>query len=255
MHSSADRRLIVQRWQSDIYARVMGWADDARTTPAMLRQALDDVVACESLAPSNTDTLKYEYIEMERVLDDPQGPGHDPPMYIFARLWRYHEYRLTPEKLQEIWDTWRAWRRETERSRRVIRLLMANWLAHFDLPPGLRTKPDLNPALNFDIYQLGPEAPAKARVLSTESLGRWLDSSHDAQMLFNLLELNRMRGDETANHRELLVLLASELYRRERGTDPPTPEDLVGPYLKSLPAEFTQDMRDEAIDRTSKAVK
>ena len=85
MHSSAGRRLIVQRWQSDIYARVMGWAADARTTPAMLRQALDDAVACESLAPSDTDMLKYEYIEMERVLDDPQSPGHDPPMYLFRR--------------------------------------------------------------------------------------------------------------------------------------------------------------------------
>ncbi len=255
MHGTAGGRLIVQRWKTDIYARLLGWADDARTTPAMLRQALDDVVACESLSPLDTDMLKFEYIDMERVLDDPQNPGRHPPMYSFARRWRYHEYRLTPEKMQEIWDTWRAWRRETERSRRVIRLLMANWLAHFELPPGHRPKPDLNPALDFDIYPLGPEAPAKARVLSTEALGRWLDSSNDAQMLFNLLELNRIRADETANHRELLVLLASQLYRRERGTDPPTPEDLVGPYLKSRPAEFPEDLRDEAIERTSNAVK
>ena len=221
----------------------------------MLRQALDDVVACKSLARSDTDTLKSAYIEMERVLNDPKSPGLDPPMNTSRGLWRYHEYRLTPAKLQEIWDTWRAWRRETERSRRVIRLLTANWLAHSDLPPGRRLKPDLNPALNVDIYQLGPEAPAKARVLSTEALGRWMDSSHDAQMLFNMLELNRMRAAETANYRDLVILLASELYRRERGTDPPTPEDLVGPYLKSLPAEFPQDLRDESIERTSKAAK
>ena len=255
MHGSADRRLFIQRWQGDISARVMGWAADARTTPAMLRRALDDVVACESLDRQELYMIKYESLEMERVLDDPQNPGRDPPMFFFARLWGYHEYRLTPEKLQEIWDTWRAWRRETERSRRVIRLLIANWLTHFELPPGHRPRPDLNPALNFDIYQLGPEAPAKARVLSAEALGRWLDSTHDAQMLFKLLELNRVRADEAANHRALLILLASQLYRRERGTDPPTPEDLVGPYLESLPAESPEDMRDEAIDRTSKAVK
>jgi hypothetical protein len=41
-------------------------------------------------------------------------------------------------------------------------------------------------------------------------------------------------------HRDLVIRLASELYRRDRGSDPPTPEALVGTYLKRLPAEFPE---------------
>ncbi len=46
---------------------------------------------------------------------------------------------------------------------------------------------------------------------------------------------------ERANHRALIVLLASELYRRDRGTAPPSDEALVGPYLESLPDEGTEE--------------
>ena len=44
-----------------------------------------------------------------------------------------------------------------------------------------------------------------------------------------------------ANHHALVMLLATHLYRRERGTEPPTPEALVGPYLKRLPAEYPEE--------------
>ncbi len=40
---------------------------------------------------------------------------------------------------------------------------------------------------------------------------------------------------ELADHRALVVLLASELYRRDHGTDPPSDEALVGAYLEELP--------------------
>jgi hypothetical protein len=43
---------------------------------------------------------------------------------------------------------------------------------------------------------------------------------------------------EQANHGELLILLGTELYRRDHGIGPPTPKALVGPYLKCLHADF-----------------
>ena len=49
------------------------------------------------------------------------------------------------------------------------------------------------------------------------------------------LQLRPLRLRERANHRALVVLLASELYRRDHGNDPPSDEALVGPYLESLP--------------------
>ncbi len=51
---------------------------------------------------------------------------------------------------------------------------------------------------------------------------------------------------ERSNHRELLILLGSELHRRDHGDLPPAPESLVGPYLKSLPT-LPSDERDETI--------
>ena len=47
----------------------------------------------------------------------------------------------------------------------------------------------------------------------------------------------------------MLILLGTELYRRDHGTDPPTPEALVGPYLKSMPAEV-DDGSKKAIPKT-----
>lgn len=40
---------------------------------------------------------------------------------------------------------------------------------------------------------------------------------------------------ERATQAALVVHLASELHRRERGRPPADPEDLVGPYLRALP--------------------
>jgi hypothetical protein len=48
-------------------------------------------------------------------------------------------------------------------------------------------------------------------------------------------EIERLRDQERANERALLVLLASELYRRDHATEPPSEKALVGHYLKDLP--------------------
>ena len=45
-------------------------------------------------------------------------------------------------------------------------------------------------------------------------------------------------------HRELVIMLATEIYRRERGALPPSDEALVGTYLKSLPDDGSPDVAD-----------
>ena len=44
----------------------------------------------------------------------------------------------------------------------------------------------------------------------------------------------------------MVVLLASELYRRDHGGDPPSEEALVGPYLKELPDDGRGDGPDDS---------
>ena len=41
------------------------------------------------------------------------------------------------------------------------------------------------------------------------------------------------------------MLLAGELYHRERGTLPPSEDALVGTYLESLPDDGSADLADE----------
>ena len=46
------------------------------------------------------------------------------------------------------------------------------------------------------------------------------------------------RARDERNRAGLIVHLAEQLYRRERGEQPASPQDLVGPYLKALPAGY-----------------
>ncbi len=248
MHSAVGRRNMILRWHSELRNRLMTWADDSRTTSALLRKALEDVVACEALAPSERDSLMASYLEVIWLLDSPTNPGRAVPLMQFRQFWNT-DYQLNPEQMQEIWDVWRSWRREPERSRRVVRLVTANWLAYLDLPAGDRPKPDPN-AASLDLYPFGPEAPPQARALSPEALDRWLDTAYDAQKVLRFLDASGIRIVEQANHTDYLVLLATELYRRDHGTDPPTPEALVGPYLKRLPDEFSdkETLRNRSMD-------
>jgi hypothetical protein len=78
MHGTVSRRGIAQRWHMQLIGRLTGWAADPRTTPALLRQAVDDVTACESLAPSESYLLKAEYLDVDRLLADPDGPTLRP---------------------------------------------------------------------------------------------------------------------------------------------------------------------------------
>jgi hypothetical protein len=164
-------------------------------------------------------------------------------------------FRLPESQVIAIFDMWRAWLREPERSRRVIRLAIANWIAYYDLPPAQRPMPDQKATVFVDfLYPLGPEAPASARALPPRTLAAWFHSTFDADFLFGSWGLKSVRVRERFNYRELLILLGQALYRRDFGTDSPTPEALVGPYLESLPEEFPDDPHDESIPVSGKPV-
>ena len=126
---------------------------------------------------------------------------------------------------------------DRERSVRLTRLMMANWLPQLDRPPSRRSKLARSvPA----IYEADPSAPPASRPLTTEELSRWLDSSLLASRVFRwLCKFGFALDLERTRQAGLVVHLAGELYRREHeGAPPPSPEALVGPYLEALPERY-----------------
>jgi hypothetical protein len=229
------RRQFAQGWKRTHREQVATWAADARTTPALLRRALDDVIACAAILPSDSYTVKEAYQSFDEMLESPTNSGR---VVFFARLHAFFqpmELRPSGQQIRSMGEGWRSWRRESERSRRVLRLAFANWLAYYELPPDRRPKPQPSSDGLLDFYAFGPEAPANARALSPTALDRWLASTMDADGLLRPSSFPQVFIQDLAYHRVLVVLLASELYRRDHGTDPPSDEALVGPYLKELP--------------------
>ena len=60
--------------------------------------------------------------------------------------------------------------------------------------------------------------------------------------LLSFAPLDHLR-DRTA-HRALVIMLATEIFRRERGAPPPTEDALVGTYLQSLPDDGSAELAD-----------
>jgi hypothetical protein len=241
--ATAVGRMRAQSWDGQFRGRFSLWAADPRTTPALIRRALDDVIACGDFVPSDLTTLKLEYLSEEGLIKDSYNPGRQALVAKLNAQLASRGYQLDLDRVRAIADAWRFWRREPERSRRMIRLAFANWLAYLALPPARRPAPDPGVSGAYEFYAFGPEAPDKARALSPEALDRWLQTTYNAREILRSwkTDIRPLRARDRANHRALVVLLASELYRRDHGTDPPSDEALVGPYLKSLPDDGAEE--------------
>jgi hypothetical protein len=138
---------------------------------------------------------------------------------------------------------------DVERSRRALRLVFANWLAQVDKPASQRAaiaieKPTL-------IYAPDPTAPPAARAVVPEILDNAIEKTSLAHVILRpgALDFNAetpmvkvpWEGDgplarEQTSRAALIVKLAAELYRRERGTMPENAGALLRSYLKELPA-------------------
>ncbi len=230
-------RLVGQSRASRLRQRFSTWAADPRTSPELIRHAIDDVNTCGSLIPSESYTLKAEYSCVEFFFDE--HPGRQLLIAKLNGTLDSRGFQLDTDQIRALADGWQLWRRDRERSRRVIRLAVANWLAYYDMPPNRRPAPDSQVSSPFDFYSFGHDAPATARALAPEALDRWLNTTYDAFEILRSWDLRKLQTKELANHRALLILLATELYRRDHQSEPPSDEALVGPYLERLPDDGT----------------
>ena len=243
-------RARVTLWLPTLQKHLATWAADPRTTIHQVRRALEEVVECRPMPEWDAFTLKIEYLDLMRFLDR----RFVPPREQIEEEWTYRlgEMQLPVDLALGLYQVKRGLAREPERSRRVIRLLFANWLAHVEHPgqrkPAARARFHIAKLTNgVLLYQVSPDAPADARALSPREVASWLVTTNDAKLAFRygFLAWPNVRRREQRSYRELLVLLAGEIYRRERGALPPSDEALVGTYLKSLPDDGSADLADE----------
>jgi hypothetical protein len=214
------------------------WASNPRVTAPLLRRALDEVIAIDTMTVKYTDILKRELLVFEHELDNPnlldeltrqRQPADRPDWCADSAL---------PQASKPIIQRARVFAHDDrERSLRVSRLMIANWMAEVDKPASRRA-----PLAHQDppIYAVGGEAPAAARALPPEALAKWYDSTLLASRhLHFLYRYTRFVIDgERRRQARLVVHLASELHRREHGSAPTTPAALVGTYLKELPEGY-----------------
>ena len=122
------QRFVVDRNCSSLTPAIAIWAADKRTSASLIRKALDDVLAGEPKSEWDAFSLKVDYLEMMYELDKPWGlvqQGNDEDQHV--TIWGED---LPPNLAWMSYAAKRYIASEPERSRRVLRLAIANWLAH-----------------------------------------------------------------------------------------------------------------------------
>jgi hypothetical protein len=235
MHAPSDYRGYGTWIFSVASERASPWAADPRADAAMLRRALADLKEVRAMTVPNSEAFRADYVALMRGLDRPDDPmwKHDPG------------WSSLDESLPLLWPAVRYVRREPERSRRILCIIFAHWLAHADDPPGSRPKMAGAQAIGNHSYpdfpyDTPPGVRDAAHPLAPEELVRWVHSSLYALSIGPPFALRLADFDrERASQAVLLVTLAEQLYLRERGTLPEEAQDLVDRgYLDRLPEGY-----------------
>jgi hypothetical protein len=245
----AFERFLIDRASSGLHKHLADWAADSRTELPLLRRALEEVKATEPKPEWDSFSLKVDYLSFMSELDRPdgfaqQGDEEDRAFLIGSEP-------LAPNLVWSLHAARRFLANEPERSRRVLRLAFANWLAHVEEADPQRRRPAIRATFHSNkhdtslfFYDADPGAPAGSRRRSARELSNWLMTTHDAKPLLLQWPWPSLRSSEQREHFALAVLLAEELCYREKGTRPASDQALVGPYLDHLPDDGLNESDD-----------
>jgi hypothetical protein len=260
--SLAQRADLYAYWDLLARQRLANWAADPRSTIAQLHGALEEALKNEPKPEWDSFAIKAGYLAMMHSLEQPV------PSFVQQDIgWEYDyhlgDLQLSSDMAGHLDAGRRFLLREPERSRRVLQLLYANWLAHVEhrgpgprkpavcasFPLLLSTNPVSRSTTRVSLYPVGPLAPPGARSLPPRELASWLVTTNDAKLRFivaNSIQWpwSPARLRDRKAYRELVLMLAEEIYRRERGGPPPSEDALVGTYLESLPDDGSADLDD-----------
>ncbi len=242
-------RWIANSMQVPLQKGLATWAADPRTPIPQVRRALEEVLEGRPRPGWEAFSLKLSYLDLTRDMAAPVDYVHraiaDGKTYRLAGL------EIPIEFSAYLYPVHRFLKREPERSRRVLRLIFANWLAHLEVPELRGNRPAVRAALSAGrgtnivlLYPTGPEAPPAARAVPPLTVASWIVSTLDLKSFPWAGMWTQVHFQELRSYRRLVVSLAEELYRRERGTMSPSDEALVGTYLKALPEDGSLELDD-----------
>jgi hypothetical protein len=227
---------------------ILRWAAGPRIDAGRLRRALDDVLAADALTPPLSEAMKLDYLicmadleDMSRFEATMRDFGRTLPLLGGRQTGVLDAFVPRAVKLPVQRFRLRAGN-DVERSRRLMRLLFANWLAQVDRPAGAQVALAIRKPIS--IYADDPSAPPAARAVRPEFLAQMIGRTEMARFWVGpegtQIDPRFWEGEgELARERRrrsvLIVRLAAEVYRREHGADPTTAGALKGPVLKDLP--------------------
>lgn len=216
------------------------WSSDPNVDAAMLRRALEDVLAIDAPNPDQRAALRDEY---DRVMKAIESPGE--------AIWKSIE-----AELNDPWDEsylnrqvpGMAWcrlfvRNEPERSRRVARLVFANWRRRLQEPWRVDPGPIAVPlgsvyssSLTIPSVWIYPDDPAWPPSLE-EKAERMTEALVFKRVITNSQGPSQLLDIQAGHRRALLAVLLAALHQRERGQPfPGDPDALIDPFLASRKA-------------------
>ena len=199
---------------------------------ALLRRALDDALVADDLTPPLSENMKLDYVICLRELQEQRQALGEIPLPGGPHGWL--EKAATAARVKNHVQRARLHAtNDVERSRRVLRLLYANWLAQVDRPAGQRARIAIQ--LPNVIFAADPSAPPAASAIAPEDLRAAIDQTLLAACFFRPLSSTTSSQDawsesywqpngrlarEPRRRAVLIVKLAAELYCREQGKPP-----------------------------------
>ncbi len=250
-------RLRAALHHGELQQRPAKWAADPRTTIPQLRRALEEMIACRPRPEWDAFTLKREYLDLMQFLE---GPVNPPPEETEEELtYRLGDLALPADLTLQLHSIKRRLARAgTQPPGHPLTLRQLAGTCGAPRPAATPAgRAGAIPRCTTDdqrttLSRRSPSAGGRSR-LSPQEVASWLVTTNDARVAFQYpwFLWPAVRQREQRGYRERLVLLASELYHRERGTLPPSEDALVGTYLESLPDDGSAELGDETTPTVS----
>ena len=246
--------------------RLTDWATEPRTTIPQLRTALEVVLENEPKPDWDLFAVKYGYLELMGALERPI------PLSAQQEIEGEWTFRLGDMSLSP--DDGRSSRGRATVPPARARTQPARPAAALCQLPGARGNPRAAAAETGrlgdvhlpDLNEPGHEGQDQHAALSRQSGGTGRSPRATTAGGGRLAGRDPRRQAATARgydewlppvrardrrtvadrraYRDLVIMLATEIYRRERGAPPPTEEALVGTYLQSLPDDGSAELAD-----------